>query len=85
MAAWLRPYSQQIQRHKERLGKITKQGDRYIRKLLVVGMTSRAVDGETFTRKGGSVDTKIITDKPFRFSETQLQWQTRRPPPLSNF
>ena len=28
---------------KERLGKITKKGDRYIRKLLVVGMTSRAV------------------------------------------
>ena len=28
---------------KEKLGKITKQGDRYIRKLLVVGMTSRAV------------------------------------------
>lgn len=27
----------------ERLGKITKQGDRYIRRLLVVGMTSRAV------------------------------------------
>ncbi|MEJ6396168.1 IS110 family transposase [Gymnodinialimonas sp. 2305UL16-5] len=28
---------------KERLGKITKAGDRYIRKLLVVGMTSRTV------------------------------------------
>ncbi len=28
---------------KERLGRITKKGDRYIRKLLIVGMTSRAL------------------------------------------
>ena len=28
---------------KERLGRITKMGDQYLRKLLVVGMTSRAI------------------------------------------
>ncbi len=28
---------------KERLGRITKKGDRYIRKLLIIGMTSRAL------------------------------------------
>src|SRR6056297_3766241 len=36
---------------KERLGRITKKGDRYIRKLLIVGMTLRALMARNNRRK----------------------------------
>ncbi len=44
MAAWLglTPLNKSSG-GKERLGRITKKGDRYIRKLLIIGMTSRAL------------------------------------------
>lgn len=52
---------------KERLGKITKQGARYIRKLLIVGMTSRAVMAKRSPEKVDLWTAKIIAGKPFRF------------------
>ncbi|MCZ0812348.1 IS110 family transposase [Roseovarius sp. EGI FJ00037] len=57
---------------KERLGKITKQGDRYIRKLLVVGMTSRAVMAKRSPEKVDLWTAKIIADKPFRLATTAM-------------
>lgn len=57
---------------KERLGKITKQGDRYIRKLLVVGMTSRAVMAKRSPQKVDLWTAKIVTDKPFRLATVAM-------------
>jgi transposase len=57
---------------KERLGKITKQGDRYIRKLLVVGMTSRAVMAKRSPQKVDLWTAKIVADKPFRLATVAL-------------
>jgi transposase len=57
---------------KERLGKITKQGDRYIRKLLVVGMTSRAVMAKRSPEKVDLWTAKIIAGKPFRLATTAM-------------
>jgi transposase len=57
---------------KERLGKITKKGDRYIRKLLVVGMTSRAVMAKRSPEKVDLWTAKIIADKPFRLATTAM-------------
>ena len=57
---------------KERLGKITKKGDRYIRKLLVVGMTSRAVMAKRSPEKVDLWTAKIIANKPFRLATTAM-------------
>ena len=57
---------------KERLGKITKQGDRYIRKLLVVGMTSRAVMAKRSPEKVDLWTAKIVADKPFRLATVAM-------------
>ncbi len=57
---------------KERLGKITKQGDRYIRKLLVGGMTSRAVMAKRSPEKVDLWTAKIIADKPFRLATVAM-------------
>ena len=57
---------------KERLGKITKKGDRYIRNLLVVGMTSRAVKAKRSPEKVDLWTAKIIADKPFRLATTAM-------------
>lgn len=56
----------------ERLGKITKQGDRYIRKLLVVGMTSRAVMAKRSPEKVDLWTVKIVADKPFRLAKVAM-------------
>ena len=63
---------------KERLGKITKKGDRYIRKLLVVGMTSRAVMAKRSPEKVDLWTAKIIADKPFRLATTAMANKTAR-------
>ena len=57
---------------KERLGKITKQGDRYIRKVLVVGMTSRAVMAKRSPQKVDLWTAKMVTDKPFRLATVAM-------------
>lgn len=57
---------------KERLGNITKKGDRYIRKLWVVGMTSRAVMAKRSPEKVDLWTAKIIADKPSRLATTAM-------------
>lgn len=57
---------------KERLSKITKQGDRCIRKLLVVGMTSRAVMAKRSPEKVDLWTAKIIADRPFRLATVAM-------------
>lgn len=44
-------------------GQITEQGDRYIRQLLVVGMTSRAVMAKRLPEKVDLWTAKFIADK----------------------
>ena len=56
----------------ERKGKITKAGDRYIRKLLVVGMTSRAVMAKRSPEKVDFWTAKIIAEKPFRLATVAM-------------
>jgi len=51
---------------KERLGHITKKGDRYIRKLLIVGMTSRALMARNKPEKANIWTAKLFDQKPFR-------------------
>lgn len=63
---------------KERLGKITKKGDRYIRKLLIVGMTSRAVMAKRLPEKVDLWTAKIIADKPFRLATTAMANKSAR-------
>jgi transposase len=57
---------------KERLGKITKKGDQYIRKLLVVGMTSRAVMAKRSPEKVDLWTATIIAKKLFRLATTAM-------------
>ncbi|WP_260007350.1 hypothetical protein [Leisingera sp. M527] len=54
------------------MGKITKQGDRCIRKLLAVGMATRAVMAKRSPEKAGLWTAKIIADKPFRLATTAM-------------
>lgn len=57
---------------KDKLGKITKKGDRYIRKLLVVGMTSKAVMAKKRPERVDIWTANIIADKPFRLATTAM-------------
>ncbi|SDY84931.1 IS110 family transposase [Citreimonas salinaria] len=57
---------------KERLGKITKKGDRYIRKLLIVGMTSRALMGKKHPERVDLWTAKILAGKPFRLATVAM-------------
>ena len=49
----------------ETLGKISKMGDRYLRKLLVVGMTSRALQARNPERADRWM-ANILAQQPFR-------------------
>ena len=53
---------------KEKLGRITKKGDRYIRRLLIVGMTSRALMGKKHPERIDIWSAKILAEKPFRLA-----------------
>ena len=57
---------------KERLGKITKKGDRYLRKLLVVGMTSRALLARTHPERVDIWTANIVADKPLRLATVAM-------------
>jgi len=63
---------------KERLGKITKKGDRYIRKLLIVGMTSRALMGKKHPERVDLWTAKILAEKPFRLATVAMANKTAR-------
>ncbi len=62
---------------KEKLGRITKKGDQYPRKLLVAGMTSRALLARTHPERTDAWTANIIAEKPFRLP--LLPWPTNRP------
>ena len=64
--------AQQIQRRQGALGKITKKGDRYIRKLLVVGMTSRAVMAKRSPEKVDLWTAKIIARQAIPIGTTAM-------------
>ena len=57
---------------KDRLGRITKKGDRDIRKLLVVGMTSRALMAKRAQEKVALWTANIIAETPFRLATTTM-------------
>jgi transposase len=57
---------------KERLGRITKKGDRYLRRLLIVGMTSRALLARRHPERVDFWTAKILAEKPFRLATTAM-------------
>ena len=57
---------------KDKLGRITKKGDRYVRKLLVVGMTSRALMAKRAPEKVDIWTASIIAEKPFRLATVAM-------------
>lgn len=63
---------------KERLGRITKKGDRYIRKLLIVGMTSRALMAKNKPEKADIWTAKMLAQKPFRLATVAMANKSAR-------
>lgn len=63
---------------KERLGRITKMGDQYLRKLLVVGMTSRAIQVKVRPDKGDLWLRQLLERKPFRLATIAMANKTAR-------
>ena len=63
---------------KERLGRITKKGDRYIRKLLVIGMTSRALMAKNKPEKADIWTAKMLAEKPFRLATVAMANKSAR-------
>lgn len=63
---------------KERLGRITKMGDQYLRKLLVVGMTSRAIQVKVRPDKGDPWLRKLLERKPFWLATIAMANKTAR-------
>lgn len=63
---------------KERLGKITKKGDRYIRKLLIIGMTSRALMAKNKPEKADIWTAKMLAEKPFRLATVAMANKSAR-------
>ncbi|MBR9762432.1 MAG: IS110 family transposase [Rhodobacteraceae bacterium] len=57
---------------KEGLGTITKMGDQYLRELLVVGMTSRAIQVKVRQDKGDLWLSQLPERKPFRLSRIAM-------------
>jgi len=63
---------------KERLGRITKKGDRYIRRLLIVGMTSRALMAKNKPGKADIWTAKLLDQKPFRLAKVAMANKSAR-------
>ena len=63
---------------KERLGKISKMGDRYLRKLLVVGMTSRALQARNHPERADRWTANILAQKPFRLATIAMANKSAR-------
>ena len=63
---------------KERFGRITKKGDRYIRKLLIVGMTSRALMAKNKPEKADIWTAKLLAEKPFRLATVAMANKSAR-------
>ena len=63
---------------KERLGRITKKGDRYIRKLLVLGMTSRVQHARRHPEQVDPWTAKMLERKPVRLATVAMANKTAR-------
>ena len=63
---------------RERLGRITKKGDRYIRKLLIIGMTSRALMAKNSPEKADTWTAKLLDEKPFRLATVAMANKSAR-------
>jgi len=63
---------------KERLGRITKKGDRNIRKLLIIGMTSRALMAKNKPEKADIWTAKMLAEKPFRLATVAMANKSAR-------
>ncbi len=63
---------------KERLGRITKKGDHYIRKLLIVGMTSRALMAKLHPEKVDIWTARMLAGKPFRLATVAMANKSAR-------
>lgn len=63
---------------KERPGRITKKGDRYIRKLLIVRMTSRALMAKNKPEKADPWTAKLLDEKPFRLATVAMANKSAR-------
>lgn len=63
---------------KEKLGRITKKGDQYIRRLLVAGMTSRALLARTHPERTDVWTANIVAEKPFRLATVAMANKSAR-------
>lgn len=63
---------------KERLGRITKMGDRYLRQLIVVGMTSRVRQVQTHPERADPWLTELLQRKPARLATVAMANKTAR-------
>lgn len=63
---------------KERLGRITKMGDRYLRQLIVVGMTSRVRQVRTHPERADPWLTELLRRKPARLATVAMANKTAR-------
>lgn len=63
---------------KERLGRITKKGDKYIRRLLIIGMTSRALMAKRKPEKADIWTAKMLAEKPFRLATVAMANKSAR-------
>jgi transposase len=63
---------------KERLGRISKMGDRYIRRLLVAGMTARLVQMKRKPEKSDPWVEELLARRPFRLVTVAMANKTAR-------
>lgn len=63
---------------RDRFGRITKKGDRYIRKLLIIGMTSRALMAKNKPEKADIWTAKLLDQKPFRLATVAMANKSAR-------
>lgn len=63
---------------KEKLGRITNKGERYIRKLLIVGMTSRALMARNKPEKVDTWTVKLLSEKLFRLATVAMANKSAR-------
>lgn len=63
---------------KEKLGRITKMSDQYIRQLLVVGMTSLVRQTRSHPKRASRWLTKLLERKPARFATVAMANKTAR-------
>ena len=63
---------------KEKLGRISKMGDRYVRRLLVTGMTARLRQMKTHPERVGSWTLDLLARKPARLATVAMANKTAR-------